>query len=120
MQFLANLRPDLLRRTNRNGRFYGDHRIAGYRPTDRSGDFDYGVRIGTSVLIGRSSYGNKYDIGSADAGRNVRREMQPSGPDIPFDDLLQPGLVDRNLSLSEKSDLRSIGIHTAYVDSCLR
>ena len=121
----------MLRRTGDHGTnsFSRADRHRGLRDDDhfsrevlanRFGNGEDVPEIGGAIFVGRRSNGDEDDFGAADRARNVGREEKPSLGLIPFDEDLEPRLVDRYSILTQRADLVGVHVRTRDVVAGLR
>ena len=108
---LAHRALDHLTGADRHGRLRDDDLVAVQVVADRLGDLADEGEVGLAVGERRRAHRDEDRARLADRRREVGGELEPPGADVLLDDLLEPGLVDRNLPAHERLDLACILVH---------
>lgn len=87
-----------------------DDSLAIHRGTDRRRNAKHVLQIGRAIFIWRRTHGNEDDPRRTDRVSCVRRKSQPPFFDIPFDDLFEAWLIDRDDPVPELPDLFLVDI----------
>jgi len=66
---------------------------------DLLGDREDVLQVGRAIVIRRRADRDEDDVGGGDGRRNVRGEGQSLLLDVPFDVVVQTGLIDRQLEV---------------------
>ena len=77
-------------------------------------------RVGAAVLAGRRADADEHDLRPGDRRRQLGREREAPLPAVAADELLEPGLVDRQHVVLELRDLGDVDVDARDVVAGLR
>jgi hypothetical protein len=110
----------LLRGADRDGRLVDDDAIAVHRAADLRGGVEDVAHVRRTVLARRSSHGDEHDQAVADRVGDVGREVEPALVQVAAHELVEPGLVDRDLPVLQEPDLLRVEVGADDVVACFR
>jgi len=87
---------DTLSCFHRHGTFVDNYSIVGEHVCDLAGNLFDEAKINLSVRLRRGGNCDENDLGIVDSFTNAAAEAQTVGRDVAMDDLLQPGLINRD------------------------
>src|SRR5688572_11614868 len=100
----------LVRSADRHGRLVDNDPELRHVPADGLGDREHVRQVRRTVLLRRRADGDELEEAVADPGHGVGRELEPALVEAATDELLEPGFVDRDLTLLQTCDLRRVDI----------
>ena len=101
-----DLRCHLPRSADRHGRLRDDDHLTGHVLADFARHRQNMLQISGAILVRRRSDRDEENIGGADGGRDVGREVETPVLLVSLDEILEAGLVDRKNVLLQALDFR--------------
>ena len=98
LQLLADGLLGASGRTDGNGRFDDEERIALDEPSHLAGYGHHLTQVGRAILVGRRTHGGEDHLHLRDALLERGGEAESACSHVAFDDLLQAGLIDGHLA----------------------